>query len=154
MVEIILTQKVGIYNMTLFGWFFAFTLFLSEIHAAWVLQRASQSVIDRFYLEAWCGNRRWKFFSLREEKMKKEKYILRYSIIKFSTQVLYHIIFSVHICIPTKLIQVPIRINAWSKGMWEKWSVECGRLEISCVARHCEVSMKGNRGCGLQTLIG
>ena len=40
--EIILTQKVGIYNMTLFGWFFAFILFLSEIQAAWVLQSTKE----------------------------------------------------------------------------------------------------------------
>ena len=38
--EIIFTQMVGIYNMTLFGRFSAFTLFLSEIQAAWVLQRS------------------------------------------------------------------------------------------------------------------
>ena len=64
-------------------------------------------------------------FQFKREK-KKERYIPRDSIVKFSTQVLYHIIFGVHICIPTKSIQVPVQIDTWTKEMQEKWPVECG----------------------------
>ena len=72
LVEIILTQKVGIYNMTLFGWFFAFTLFLSEIQAAWVLQSEQTGTGLVFLIQTMlhvrvCKKRSWKS-NVKDEK--------------------------------------------------------------------------------------